>query len=99
MESVLIFNFLTYFKLNMRYFTKITTFHLPVFFRGLRSRARYQPRQDKTRLETIPEMAGPGRDYICVVFLPGTIREKFGKNLGRDCSVPLGKLLNGLEMN
>ena len=48
------------------------------------------------RLETIPELPGPGRDYKCLVLLLRTIQEKFG--MGRDCSVPLGKFLNGLEM-
>ena len=57
--------------------------------RGLHSRARYQTRRDRTRLETIPEW--PGRDYFFMVPLLGKIREKFGT--GRDYSVPLGKSL------
>ena len=52
--------------------------------RGLRSRARYQTRRDRTRLETIPEWPGPGRDYFFMVPLLGKIQEKFGKNSGRD---------------
>ena len=36
------------------------------------------------RLETIPEFPGPGRDYFFMVPLLGKIREKFGKNSGRD---------------
>ena len=42
-------------------------------------------KRDKTglRLETIPKLPGPGRYYKCLVLLLGTIREKFGKNLGR----------------
>ena len=69
--------------------------------RGLRSRSRYQMRQDWTRLETISELLGQGQYNKCLVMLLGTIREKFGKNLGRDGTAQyhLGKVLNGLEMN
>ena len=65
--------------------------HLFVESRGLHSRARYQTRRDWTRLETIPKLPGPGRDYFFMVPLLGKIREKFGT--GRDYSVLLGKSL------
>ena len=50
--------------------TMLTEGNLFIFkknIRGLRSRARYQTRRDRTRLETIPEWPGPGRDYFFMV--------------------------------
>ena len=41
-------------------------------------------RQDGTGLEVTSQIAGMGRDYICLVLLLWTIREKFRKNLGWD---------------
>ena len=62
--------------------------------RGLRSRTRYQTRQDWTRLETIPELLGPGQDYFFQVTLLGKIWEKFGT--GR---LYLHKLFKQLDQN
>ena len=55
--------------------------------------------QDKTGRDwrSLPESPGPRRDYICLVLLLRTIREKFVT--GRDYSVTLEKFLNGHEMN
>ena len=89
------------FGIRMVFSLKINNVVLVADSRGLRSRARYQTRQDWMRLETIPELPGPGRDYFFMVPLLGKIWEKFGKNSGRDGTTwyHLGKVLDGLEMN
>ena len=56
-------------------------------------------RRDKTRLEATSRIGGNGTRLMfsgpVAQENPGKIPEKFG--MGRDCSVPLGKVLNVLE--
>ena len=66
---------------------------------GLRYRAFFW-RRDKTRLEATSRIGGTGTRLMfsgpVAQENPGKIPEKFG--MGRDCSLPLGKVLNVLEM-